>query len=478
MHVTSSAWADDRLRQGVLDLIDQGKINAVELDVKEEGGIVGWNAPVPLAHEIDAVQPRYDLADAVRTLHEKGVRVIGRLVCFNDPIYAAYAWTHGRRDEVVQTPGGDKYGGYGGFTNFSNPVVRRYQIDIAAAAAKAGVDEILYDYVRRPDGPLSSMVFPGLKGAPDDAIVSFLADTQTALKPYGTYLGASVFGVAATRPDEVAQNIPKMAEHLDYVSAMVYPSHWAPGEYGVADPNGEPYEIVQRSLEDFKKDVRGTGARVVPWLQDFSLGAHYGPAQVAAQIQAAKDDGIDEYLLWDPLVTYTGAALTAGCAHRRLFEAEDPGGAREEPEAERARPRPGADAPPDPSARERLRHDRRAAPQRADAPLAGRLLPDHRRRSRRRPDRRAEGALAGRAHLRRRDEQPGRVPPGREPRPAARGSACSRRSRRRTTTSPRPPRSTSRATPSTATAAPRRPRSRGSSSTASSSATTRRTTSR
>ena len=119
-----------------------------------------------------------------------------------------------------------------------------------------------------------------------------------------------MFGVAATRPDEVAQNIPKMAEHLDYVSAMVYPSHWAPGEYGVADPNGEPYEIVQRSLEDFKKDVRGTGARVVPWLQDFSLGVHYGPAQVAAQIQAAKDDGIDEYLLWDPLVTYTGAALT------------------------------------------------------------------------------------------------------------------------------------------------------------------------
>ena len=28
-----------------------------------------------------------------------------------------------------------------------------------------------------------------------------------------------------------------MAEHLDYVSAMVYPSHWAPGEYGVANPN-------------------------------------------------------------------------------------------------------------------------------------------------------------------------------------------------------------------------------------------------
>jgi hypothetical protein len=327
VHVTSSAWGDATLRRGVLDLIAKDRINAVELDIKEEGGIVGWDAPVALAHEIGAVQDRYDLAAAVKLLHAKGIRVIGRLVCFNDPVYAGWAWTHGHRDEVVQTPNGQKYGGYGGFTNFSNPIVRKYQVDIAVAAAKAGVDEILYDYVRRPDGPLSTMVFPGLKTSPEQAIVSFLAETQTALKPYGTYLGASVFGVAATRPSEVAQDIPAMAGHLDYVSAMVYPSHWAPGEYGVANPNAEPYEIVQRSLEDFQKDVRGTGARVVPWLQDFSLyGVQYGPAQVQAQIRAARADGIDEFLLWDPLVTYTAAALPAGARQavfpKRLTPAE------------------------------------------------------------------------------------------------------------------------------------------------------------
>ena len=54
--MTSDAWADDGLRNGVLDLIDQGRINAVELDLKEEGGKIGWNAPVPLAHKIGAVQ--------------------------------------------------------------------------------------------------------------------------------------------------------------------------------------------------------------------------------------------------------------------------------------------------------------------------------------------------------------------------------------------------------------------------------------
>jgi peptidoglycan/xylan/chitin deacetylase (PgdA/CDA1 family) len=309
VHVTFNAWADPSLRRGVLGLIDQGRINAVELDLKDESGTVGWSASVPLARRIGAVEPIVDLTEAVRILHAKGVRVIGRLVCFRDPIMAAAAWKTGDRDEVIQTPDGHRYGGYGGFTNFANPVVRRYQIDVAVAAAKAGVDEILYDYVRRPDGPLSTMVFPGLTGTPEQAIVSFLAETRAALRRYRVFLGASVFGVAATRPTEVGQDIPAMAEHVDYISAMVYPSHWTRGEYGVADPNAQPYDIVRRSLEDFRKDVRGSGARLVPWLQDFSLGVDYGPAQVGAEIQGAHDAGIDEYLLWDPAVTYTAAAL-------------------------------------------------------------------------------------------------------------------------------------------------------------------------
>jgi hypothetical protein len=310
VHMTSDAWADDGLRNGVLALIAQGRINAVELDLKEEGGKIGWNAPVPLAHTVGAVHDTMDLGAAIRTLHDKGVRVIGRLVCFNDPAYAQWAWQNGRRDQVIQTADGSYYGStYGGFTNFANPVVRRYHIAIAVAAAKLGVDDVLYDYVRRPDGPLSTMRFPGLKTTPERSIASFLAETRAALKPYKTFLGASVFGVAATRPTEVAQDIPMMSEHLDYVAPMVYPSHWGPGEYGVRDPNSQPYDIVLRSLQDFQKDVRGTGARVVPWLQDFSLGVDYGPAQVDAEIQGASDAGIDEYLLWDPLVTYTADAL-------------------------------------------------------------------------------------------------------------------------------------------------------------------------
>jgi peptidoglycan/xylan/chitin deacetylase (PgdA/CDA1 family) len=309
VHVTAHAWAYKPLREGVLALIRDNKINAVELDLKDESGVVGWDAPVPYGKRMGAVQEIFDLNGAVRELHAMGVRVIGRLVCFRDPIHAQAAWRAGRRNEVVQTPGGAPYAEYGGFTNFADPAVRRYNIDVAVAAAKLGVDEILYDYIRRPDGPIPSMRFPGLVGTPERAITTFLEESQEALADTGVLVGVSVFGVSATRPKEVAQPIPGMARLVDYVAPMLYPSHWASGEYGVADPNGSPYAIVRRSLVDFIKQTRGTGARVVPWLQDFSLGRTYGPAEVAAQIRASRDAGIDEFILWDPAVTYTSAAL-------------------------------------------------------------------------------------------------------------------------------------------------------------------------
>jgi peptidoglycan/xylan/chitin deacetylase (PgdA/CDA1 family) len=243
-------------------------------------------------------------------MHHRGIRVIGRLVCFRDPVLAKAAWKQGNRDQVVQTPSGGPYAGYGGFTNFANRDVRAYNIDIAVAGAQAGIDDLLYDYVRRPDGPLRAMRFPGLRGSPSEAIVDFVRETRLALRPYRTYLGVSVFGVAATRPEEVAQDIPQMARQADYVAPMVYPSHWSAGEYNVTDPNSQPHEIVTRSLRDFQRDTRNSGSRVVPWLQDFTLGVTYGPSEVRAQIDAARDVGIQEFLLWDPAVTYTVDALT------------------------------------------------------------------------------------------------------------------------------------------------------------------------
>ena len=309
VHVSARAWSDTGLREEILRLVDEGLINTVQLDLKDELGEIGYASNVELAQELGASKAYYDLADAVELLHGKDVRVIGRLVAFRDPILAEWAWAEERRGLVVQTPEGTPYATYGGFSNPASKRVRNYNIDLAEEAAQAGVDDILYDYVRRPDGPLEAMVFPGIDTTLEATVIGFLEETQERLAPYGTFLGASVFGIAALRPQDVAQNVERIADHVDYVSPMVYPSHWSSGVYDVENPGIEPYAIVRRSLEDFGSKVAGRGARLVPWLQDFSIDAPYGRDEVRAQIQAARDAGVDEWLLWDPSVTYTSDAL-------------------------------------------------------------------------------------------------------------------------------------------------------------------------
>ncbi|MFD0268793.1 putative glycoside hydrolase [Streptomyces sp. NPDC127106] len=313
-HITAIGWGDDTLRGDILALVRAGKLNAVELDVKDEDGEVGYASQVPLARQIGAAKGYYDARKAIAEIHAAGAQAIGRIVAFRDPKLASASWKSRKQDQLVLTPDGEPYDGghYGAlsFTNFANPTVRKYNQDLAVEAARLGFDDILYDYVRRPDGPLTDMRFPGIGTAtPEQSITSFVADTRTALRPHAKYLGVSVFGIAATRPTEIAQDIGSLVKVSDYIAPMVYPSHWGPGEYGVAEPDTAPYAIVQRSLADFARQAKGTQTEIIPWLQDFSMGSTYGPAEVAEQIKAAAANKMNSFILWNAGARYQGAAL-------------------------------------------------------------------------------------------------------------------------------------------------------------------------
>ncbi|MGW3469355.1 putative glycoside hydrolase [Saccharopolyspora sp. NPDC000995] len=313
VHLTGLAWTSGSLREPVLEMARQGKIDTIELDLKDESGEVVYDSAVPMAHQIGAVKGYYNARQVLDQLHGMGVRVVGRLVAFKDPVLGAASWNGGHPERVVQTAAGQPWtsGAYGSyaFTNFSDPVVVRYNIDIAAEAAALGFDDVLYDYVRRPDGHIEQMRIPGLTTTPEAAIADFLRQTQAEVRSRGALLGASVFGISVDRPTEIAQDIRQISRYVDYISPMVYPSHWAPGEFGVGNPNSQPYDIVVRSLAAFAKAVEGTDVQIIPWLQDFSLGVSYGPGEVAAQINAARANGMNSFLLWAPNCRYHDAAL-------------------------------------------------------------------------------------------------------------------------------------------------------------------------
>jgi hypothetical protein len=316
VHVSFCAWATPSLKDPIMQKIEDGLINAVQLDLKDETGTIGHATDVELAARVGADQPpcRVDLPAAVEELHALGVPVIGRIVAFADPVLARWAWDNGERDWVIQTTGGDMFTGkYAGFSNFAHPDIVDYLVDLAEEAAAMGVDHILWDYIRKPDGPVEQFRFVGLETSAEEAIVEFTRQADERLAPYGVEHGASVYGVSADRPTEVSQDIVALADHLDYMAPMIYPSHWGPGEYGVANPLMQPYDMVAATLEVWNDVTEGTRSRVVPWLEDSNwpirLGFPERARYIREQIEATYDAGINEWMLWDSSVRYTTSGM-------------------------------------------------------------------------------------------------------------------------------------------------------------------------
>ena len=303
-HLTSWAWGDPETKDPIVALIKAGKLDNVQLDIKDEDGIVGYDSQLPLAKEAGTVyQPvRFDAAAVIKEIHDLGATVTGRIVAFRDPRLGKWALKNGKMDMLIQDSAGRPYPagnyGVGAFTNFANDDVIEYNVALGEEAAELGFDSIMYDYIRRPEN--TGQVYPGIGDrTPTEAIVDFVEIAAPRIRAAGASAGAAVYGISSFAPSSVAQDIPGMAKHLDYISPMIYPSHWNSGEYSVASPIDQPYDIVKRSLMDFNRFMIGTNCAIVPWLQNFSWPSTYTASDVAAQIKAAKDVGINSWYLWN-----------------------------------------------------------------------------------------------------------------------------------------------------------------------------------
>ena len=286
-------------------------LNTLEVDVKDENGKIGFvSAAMPkLAREIGAAQPYYDVGKVVRTVHAAGMYLIGRVVVMEDPTLSA-----ARPDLALLRPDGSRWLNNGGL-GWVNPYddrVWRYVVGVGKAAAKAGFDEVQFDYVRFPsDGDVSQIVFRHRVREPKGTTIArFLRYAGAQLHPLGVRVSADVFGLAATHDLGIGQVPRRVAKYVDALYPMVYPSHFSSGEYGIPDPDAYPGRTVARALFDFRRQVKGTKTALIPWLQDFSLAHQYGLIEVTDQIAAARRQHARGFLLWNPEGVYTQEALT------------------------------------------------------------------------------------------------------------------------------------------------------------------------
>ncbi len=309
IHVTM-ALASLRGKLAEYVALRRAGLNTIELDVKDENGDVGFVRGAPaLARATGAAKPYYNAREAARKVHAAGLYLIGRIVAFQDPIVSE------RRPKLaLRNPDGTVWHTQAGL-GWLNPYDRRvwnYDIAIATAAARAGFDEIQFDYVRFPsDGDVSAIRYPvRTKTSKANTITKFAQSAARKLHKLHVRVSVDVFGLAATRDLGIGQKPHRLAPYVDAVYPMVYPSHFNPGEYGLDDPNANPGQTVTDALLYFEADLRGSKARLVPWLQDFSLGRAYTKADLQAQVDAARSLDTRGFLLWNPLGVYTPDALS------------------------------------------------------------------------------------------------------------------------------------------------------------------------
>jgi hypothetical protein len=301
----------------LFSLVKNTELNAMVVDIKDDHGNLTFTPPRNSPYFSVSHPYITNPTGLIQTLNSNHIYPIARIVVFKDSVLAALKpnWSFRTSQGIWRNNRGD---------GFMNPFLKEvwdYNIGMAILAANIGFKEIQFDYVRFPE---KFETFEGKltyqKGSQSTngiaAITGFVKYARERLKPYNVKMSVDVFGNATVIPEApgIGQNFSSIAQNVDIISAMIYPSHWANAMFGIRKPDLEPYKLVQGYAKIENKRLKGLPNPPIsrPWLQDFSapwLGKGnyktYGKKEVEEQIRALHSQGINEFLLWNGSSRYT-----------------------------------------------------------------------------------------------------------------------------------------------------------------------------
>ena len=311
IYVTGPTAGSERMSE-ILELIDETELNTIVLDVKDDAGNITFNmqnddvkateACIPYIHDIDAL---------MKTLKSKDIYVIARIPCFKDPVLSTAV-----PEVALKTATGEPVTDANG-NAWVNPCDERvwdYLISIAKSCKDIGFDEVQFDYVRFPVGQNAADAIYNVElddTVKQEYINRFLDKAVKTLHDYDMPVTADVFGTIIKSDLDAAhvgQNYKTLASSTDILCPMIYPSHYADGEFGLAHPDVNPYETIYASLTGSKNILSDLPAdkcaTIRPWLQAFTASwldyyIEYDADAIQKQIQAVYDAGYDEWILWN-----------------------------------------------------------------------------------------------------------------------------------------------------------------------------------
>lgn len=343
------AGSSPRMRS-VIDLIQKTELNAVVIDIKDYSGYVSYAMDVP-GVQASGAEKELRIAHPnalIKELHDNGIYVIGRITSFQDPILAKAHPEWAMHDVTTGGVWEDRHG-----LAWMDPAARPawdYIASIAEDGFNRGFDEMNFDYIRfASDGAVGNISYPYWDQKTPRAQV--IAEYFKFLR--GRFpdkkISADLFGLATVNNDDlgIGQVIQSAYEYFDYVSPMVYPSHYANGFLGYAHPAAYPYEVIAYSMQHATDKLSAMGtppaasstatttvrhpfnlgpippAKLRPWLQDFSLGSGPGAIYTADMVRREKQAVYDTLMtsttsqyyngwaLWNASNVYTAGALDA-----------------------------------------------------------------------------------------------------------------------------------------------------------------------
>lgn len=334
IYITSWVAGTPYWRDELIQFVEETELNAVVIDIKDDTGRISFKVESELLNELGSPEQRIgDIKGFIEVLHSKDIYVIGRVSVFQDP----YLVKAKPELAVKRESDGGIWQDRKGLTwlDAGSKEVWDYAIEIARVSHEVGFDEINFDYIRFPsDGNLQDISYPISKERKRVKVMEdffkYLSEEIGDEFP----ISADLFGLVTTARDDlgIGQELKIALPYFDYISPMIYPSHFAVGTFGYANPASYPYEIVFESMHQAVERITATSTpRIVtvgtstntiydpqayfpkeklrPWIQDFDLGADYGGAEVRAQIKALSDLGLYSYMIWDPSNKYSRSAF-------------------------------------------------------------------------------------------------------------------------------------------------------------------------
>ncbi len=321
IYVSAHVAGTESMMDDIIDNMDGTSLNAVVIDVKSDEGHIVFDMDSDLVDELGTEEVLVkDMPGLLEKLHEHEIYAIARCVAFRDPFIDEI-----RPEWMLKTASGQIYEDNKGFNwiDPGNDEAAQYLIEVALGCQRAGFDEVQYDYVRFPTGIGQEDI--GITGYERrKLILQFVRKAHANLKKNNLPLSLDVFGtVINSKVDAniVGQEYSWLSMFCEYMSPMIYPSHYFEGTMGHDFPDLYPYDTVDAAMKLSEESYRSvnplgkrTQAKVRPWLQGFTASylskyREYGAEEIKEQIRALNDNNVDSYIIWNPSCKYPWEAF-------------------------------------------------------------------------------------------------------------------------------------------------------------------------